>query len=141
MRNLTRALILTLDQEIAGAAKAGGRIRTTLAKAKEVRPFVEKLVTTAVKAKKCLDVANKIKSPHERGSDEHKKWRATEAGQAWLKEQGKYIQRRRQLFDVLRSKKAVILLIEQVAPRFEDRPGGYTQIGRASCRERVYSSV
>ncbi len=134
MRNLTRALILTLDQEAAGAAKAGGRIRTTLAKAKEVRPFVEKLVTTAVKAKKCLDVANQIKSPHERGSDEYKKWRATDAGQAWLKEQAKYIQRRRQLFDVLRSKKAVILLIEQVAARFEDRPGGYTRVAKIAKR-------
>ena len=134
MRNLTRALILTLDQEVAGAAKASGRIRTTLAKAKEVRPFIEKLVTTAVKAKKCLDIANKIKSPHERGSDEHKKWRATDAGQAWLKEQAKYIQRRRQLFDVLRSKKAVILLIEQIAPRFEDRPGGYTRVAKIAKR-------
>jgi large subunit ribosomal protein L17 len=134
MRNLARALILTLDQEAVGAAKAGGRIRTTLAKAKEVRPFVEKLVTTAVKAKRCLDDANKIKSPHARGSEEFKKWRATEAGQAWLKEQANYIHPRRQLFDALRSKRAVVLLIEQVAPRFEDRPGGYTRVVKIAKR-------
>lgn len=134
MRNLTRALILTCDQEASGAAKANGRIRTTLEKAKEVRPFVEKIVTTAVKAKKCLDEANQIASPYTRGGDEYKKWRATDAGQTWLKAQAKYIHRRRQLFNVLRSKQAVKLLIEKLAPRFEDRPGGYTRVVRIAKR-------
>lgn len=134
MRNLTRALILTLDQEVTGAAKASGRIRTTLEKAKEVRPYVEKLVTTAVKAKKCLDEANKLACSHARGSAEYKAWRATEAGQSWLKVQSTYIHRRRQIFDWLRSKQAVILLIEKIAPRFEDRPGGYTRVVRIAKR-------
>ena len=134
MRNLTRCLILTCDRDAVGAAKADGRIRTTLAKAKEVRPYVEKLVTTAVKAKKCLDVANKIASPHARGTDEYKKWRATEAGQTWLKAQANYIHRRRQLFDTLRSKQAVSLLIDKLAPRFEERHGGYTRIARVAKR-------
>ncbi|MFM9965643.1 MAG: bL17 family ribosomal protein [Planctomycetaceae bacterium] len=134
MRNLTRALILTCDQEATGAAKASGRIRTTLAKAKEVRPFVEKLVTIAVQAKKCLDLANGIRGPHERGSVEYKKWRATEAGQTWLEEQARYIHLRRQLFDTLRSKRAVSLLIDQLAGRFEDRPGGYTRVAKIAKR-------
>lgn len=133
MRNLTRALILTCDEE-AGTAKANGRIRTTLEKAKEARPFVEKLVTIAVKARKCLDDANAIKSPYSRGSDEFKKWRASEAGQAWLKAQAKYIHRRRQLFDSLRSKQAVSLLIDQIAARFEGRHGGYTRVVRLAKR-------
>jgi large subunit ribosomal protein L17 len=133
MRNLSRALILTCDQE-AGTAKANGRIRTTLEKAKEVRPFVEKLVTIAVKAKKCLDDANALKGPHAHGTDEYKKWRATEAGQAWLKAQAKYIHRRRQLFDLLRSKKAVSLLIDQIASQFEGRPGGYTRVVKLAKR-------
>lgn len=132
MRNLTRALILTCDQD--GAAKANGRIRTTLEKAKEVRPFVEKMITLAVKAKKSLDAANQIASPHAHGSDEYKKWRATEAGQTWLKAQAKYVDYRRRLFDALRSKQAVTLLIEQLAPRFEDRPGGYTRVVRLAKR-------
>lgn len=134
MRNLARALILTCNQDAPGAARASGRIRTTVEKAKEVRPFVEKLVTRAIKAKKCLDAANQLASQHARGSDEYRKWRATEAGQAWLKAQSKYIQRYRQLFDVLRSRQVVRLLIDQLAHRFEDRPGGYTRIVRIAKR-------
>src|SRR5262245_38555419 len=102
-RNLSRALILTCEQEPAGASKANGRIRTTLAKAKEARPFVERLVTTAVKAKQAAGEAGKLICSHARGSDEWKKWRQTEAGQTWLKAQAKYIHRQRLLFDVLRS--------------------------------------
>lgn len=134
MRNLTRALILTLDQQMTGAAKASGRVRTTLAKAKEVRPYIEKIVTTAVRAKQCLDEANKIGCAYARGSDEYKAWRASEVGQVWLKAQGKYVHRRRQLFNRLRSKQAVVLLIEKVAPRFQDRPGGYTRVVRIAKR-------
>jgi large subunit ribosomal protein L17 len=130
MKNLCRALVLTCDDDAEHAARANGRIKTTLAKAKEVRPFVEKMVTTAVKAKKARDEAAKLACSHSRGSDEYKKWRATDAGQAWLAAQAKYIQRRRQLFDALRSKQAVTLLIDKLAPRFEDRPGGYTRVVR-----------
>lgn len=128
MRNLTRCLVLTCEQEGVGAAKAMGRIRTTLEKAKEVRPFVEKLVTTAVKAKRCLDVANKINCQHVRGSEEYKTWRASDSGQTWLNAQGKYIHHRRILFNALRSNQVVVLLIDKLAPRFEDRPGGYTRV-------------
>ena len=91
-------------------------------------PFVEKLVTTAVKAKKCRDDANQIACPHARGTDEYKTWRATEAGQTWLTAQAKYIHHRRRLFDVLRGNDVVLLLIDKHAPRFEDRPGGYTRV-------------
>jgi large subunit ribosomal protein L17 len=130
MKNLCRALVLTCDDTAKIRAKASGRIKTTLAKAKEVRPFVEKMVTTAVKAMKARDEAAKLASSHARGSDEYKTWRASEAGQAWLAAQAKYIHRRRQLFDALRSNQAVTLLINKVAPRFVDRPGGYTRVVR-----------
>src|SRR5437867_9782802 len=133
-RNLCRALILTCENEPAGSAKANGRIRTTLAKAKEARPFVERLVTTAVKAKKAAGEAAKLICSHARGSDEWKRWRQTEAGQTWLTAQAKYIHRHRLLFDVLRSRQVVSLLIDQVAPRFLDRAGGYTRVVRLAKR-------
>ncbi|SRR5712691_9874509 len=133
-RNLSRALILTCEHESEGTAKADGRIRTTLAKAKEARPFVEHLVTTAVKAKKAASEAGTLICKHGRGSDEWKQWRQTEAGQTWLTAQAKYIHRQRLLFDVLRSRHVVRLLIDQVAPRFLDRAGGYTRVVRLAKR-------
>jgi len=66
-----------------------GRISTTQAKAKAVRPFVEQLVTLG----KSGDLAA-----------------------------------RRQAVRVLRNRWVVNELFEFVAPRFEDRPGGYTRI-------------
>jgi large subunit ribosomal protein L17 len=131
---MSRALILTCAREEPINAKAAGRIRTTIEKAKEVRPFVEHLVTIAVKAKRAAGDAGNLVCSHARGSDEWKAWRKTEAGQTWLTAQAKYIQRQRQLFDVLRSRRVVSLLIDQVAPRFMDRPGGYTRVVRIAKR-------
>lgn len=133
-RNMSRALILTCEHEAPGNAKADGRIRTTLEKAKEARPFVEHLVTTAVKAKKAAGDAAKLICSHARGTDDWKAWRKTEAGQIWLTAQAKYIHRQRQLFDVLRSRHVVSLLIDHVAPRYIDRPGGYTRVVRIAKR-------
>ena len=80
-----------LYSNMAGALFEHGRIRTTEAKAKELRPIAEKLITLA--RKDPTDVAAQ-----------------------------------RQAVAVLRSKDAVHTLFHQVAPRFVDRPGGYTRI-------------
>lgn len=77
MRNLTRALF------------EHGRIITTVAKAKEARPFVEKLITLG-----------------KRGT----------------------LHARRMAISQLRDKEAVGVLFKEIAPRFADRPGGYTRI-------------
>jgi large subunit ribosomal protein L17 len=77
MRNLARALI------------EHGRIITTVEKAKEVRPFVEKLVTLAKK-----------------GS----------------------LHARRLALSRLPDRDAVDRLFNELGPRFQDRPGGYTRI-------------
>lgn len=77
MRNLASALI---DKE---------RIHTTQAKAKNLRPFIEKLITLGKKG----DLAS-----------------------------------RRLAFQRLCNKEAVHKLFEDVAPRFQERPGGYTRI-------------
>ena len=80
-----------LYSNMAGALFEHGRIRTTEAKAKELRPIAEKLITLA--RKDPTDVAAQ-----------------------------------RQAVAFLRSKDAVHNLFHQVAPRFVDRPGGYTRI-------------
>jgi large subunit ribosomal protein L17 len=72
-----------------------GRIRTTEAKAKEVRPIVEEMISLGKRG----DVAA-----------------------------------HRQAVAFLRSKPAAHKLFAEVAPRFADRPGGYTRILRIGPR-------
>ena len=66
-----------------------GRIRTTVAKAKEVRPIAEQMITLG-----------------KRGD----------------------LHARRQAVAFLRQKPVVKSLFEDVAPRYAERPGGYTRI-------------
>ena len=74
-----------------------GKINTTLAKAKVIRPYVEKLVTKAVKASKSNDKLVKFNT---------------------LKLIRKH----------LRSELAIRKLLVDIAPKFENRTGGYTRI-------------
>jgi large subunit ribosomal protein L17 len=73
-----------------------GRIRTTQAKAKEVRPIVEQMITLG-----------------KRGD----------------------LSAHRQAVAFLRSKSATQRLFSDVAPRFADRPGGYTRIVKLGPRQ------
>jgi large subunit ribosomal protein L17 len=73
-----------------------GRIRTTEAKAKEVRPIVEQMITLGKRG----DVAA-----------------------------------HRQAVAFLRSKEIAHILFSEIAPRFEDRPGGYTRIVKIGPRQ------
>jgi large subunit ribosomal protein L17 len=78
-----------LYANLTGALVEHGRVQTTLAKAKAVRPIAEKMITLG------------------RRGDIHA---------------------RRQALAYLRSQEVVHLLFAEVAPRFADRPGGYTRI-------------
>jgi large subunit ribosomal protein L17 len=73
-----------------------GRIKTTLAKAKEVRPVAEELITLGKRG----DLAA-----------------------------------HRQAVAFLRSKPVVHHLFAEIAPRFADRPGGYTRIVKIGPRQ------
>ena len=73
-----------------------GRIRTTEAKAKEVRPIAEQMITLG-----------------KRGD----------------------IHAHRQAVAFLRSKPVAHALFAEVAPRFADRPGGYTRIVKLGARQ------
>jgi len=75
------------------------RIKTTVAKAKETRMFVEKIITRAKNA-----VAN------ETAPDK------------------KNIAARREVFAALRSREAVSSLFKDIAPKVAARPGGYTRV-------------
>ncbi len=78
-----------LYANLTGALVEHGRIKTTLAKAKEVRPIAERMVTLG-----------------KRGD----------------------LHARRQAKAFLRSPNVVRMLFADVAPRFDEREGGYTRI-------------
>ncbi len=84
-----------LYSNLAGALIEHGRIRTTEAKAKAVKPFAEQMITLG-----------------KRGD----------------------LHARRLALAELRSQDVVHQLFADVAPRFADRPGGYTRIVRLGPR-------
>jgi large subunit ribosomal protein L17 len=86
---------IALMRNLANALIRHERIRTTDAKAKELRRFAEPLVTLG-----------KEGTPHAR----------------------------RRAFDRIRDRDSVTKLFEELAARFQDRPGGYTRITKIGLR-------
>ena len=82
------------------------QILTTLAKAKALRPYAEKLVTIAKKGIAAEKAGEKAKAVHFR----------------------------RRAMAYLRNKAAVSQLFAEVAPASETRPGGYTRITKLGAR-------
>jgi large subunit ribosomal protein L17 len=79
-------------------------IQTTVPKAKELRPFVERLITIAK--------------------------RGIAGGSA----NGKVLHARRLVLQDIQNREVVAKLFDTIAPRFETRPGGYTRILRLGYR-------
>jgi large subunit ribosomal protein L17 len=80
------------------------RIETTVPKAKELRPFVERIITIAK--------------------------RGLAAGEA----NGRTLHARRMVLRDIQNRDVVAKLFDTIAPRFEARPGGYTRILRLGFR-------
>jgi large subunit ribosomal protein L17 len=81
-----------------------GLIHTTEAKAKQLRPFIEKLITIA------------------------------KVGLAANDEKGVTLAKRRLVFSYLQHKETVKKIFGDLAPRFANRTGGYTRIVKAGRR-------
>lgn len=93
--NMNSSHRIALARSQATALFRHGRIKTTLTKAKNLQPFVEKLITTA------------------RGGDLHAR---------------RLIARDVHDNDIQRK------LMDEIAPRYAERPGGYTRIYRLGTR-------
>ncbi len=141
LRNLASSLFLTeRDQEFyeglfqadgktaVKPPKYRGRVVTTLHKAKEVRPLVEKCITIAKKALPMEEQAQQFATDQERNSEGWRKWRESDQWQNWSKTRAPVVTARRRVFSILRDKDAVDILFNDIAPRYADREGGYTRI-------------
>lgn len=131
LRNLASALMLTereVEVDEVGAPQVAGRIITTVAKAKEVRPLVERCITIAKRGLAAAEKAKQFAVSAERDSAEWKKWRASEQWQKWAAASAPAVTARRRVITLLGDKQAARVVFEKIAPRFVDRPGGYTRI-------------
>jgi large subunit ribosomal protein L17 len=132
LRNLASALILT-ERDVTDEKhppKVKGRIVTTLQKAKEVRPLVERCITIARHTLPQQDAADRIEPNAERDSEEWRNWRNSEGWSEWNKTIAPVVNARRRVLRLLGNKQAVSILFEDLAPRFEDRNGGYCRVLR-----------
>ena len=134
--NMAASLIRTLeqDEDQENQAKVPGRIVTTVPKAKELRPRVERLITIAKKAISHEQKAEEFATSADRGTDEWKQWRNSEQWQQWTQARAPAIALRRRAFAILRDRTAVDILFDDLAERFSDRDGGYTRVVRLASR-------
>lgn len=141
-RNLASSLLLTErdkafyedlhgpDGRRINAPAVAGRVITTLEKAKEVRSLVEKCITLARQALPHEAAAKEFATSAKRFSDEWRTWRRSDRWQKWAGAMAPAVTARRRALQMLGNKEAVDILFTDVAPRFVDRPGGYTRIVR-----------
>jgi large subunit ribosomal protein L17 len=135
-RNMASSLIRTVrpDEDDPQRPRVAGRIVTTVPKAKELRPYVERLVTMARHALQHQEAAEEFSTSAERNSPEWKKWRESDKWQRWNQAVAPAIALRRRAYSLLRDDEAVEILFDELAERFRDRPGGYTRVVRLAGR-------
>jgi large subunit ribosomal protein L17 len=132
LKNLASALFLTERdaEDDDNKPKVKGRIVTTLEKAKEVRPVVEKCITIARRTMKAQDAAAQFATDAERNTEAWRQWRKSDQWKKWAQAIAPVVTARRRALELLGDKQAVRILFDEVAPRFADRQGGYTRIMR-----------
>ena len=114
MKNMISSLFLTerdVDPDLeANAPKVKGRIITTLPKAREIRPLVEKCITIACKSLKAEQAARQYATDADRDSEEWKRWRNSTQWQDWNRAMAPAIDARRRVLRMIGDKKALRIL-------------------------------
>ena len=115
-----------MRRNLAVALFTHGQITTTIPKAKSVKPFIEKLITAAKKG----DLASRRRVIAALGGDRVIVTRDTDDNVTRSKTRpnrtGGYFGK------VLNGPKLLAKLFDEIAPRYSDRPGGYTRIIKLS---------
>ena len=135
-RNMASSMIrsVAVPEGEPGAPRVPGRIVTTVPKAKELQPFVERLITMARKAARVSAEAAALNTSAERNSAEWKSWRNSPAWNEWNQAIAPALALRRRAFALLRDPVALGVLFDVLGDRFADRDGGYTRVVRLSTR-------
>jgi large subunit ribosomal protein L17 len=132
LKNLASSLFLTERdaEDDDNKPKVKGRIITTVEKAKEVRPLVERCITIARNALPAQQEAEKLGTTAARNTEAWKTWRKSKKYAEWNQAIAPLVVARRRALRLLGDKQAVRILFAEVAPRFVDRNGGYTRVLR-----------
>ncbi len=146
--NRTSEHRLALRRNMAQSLFEHGSITTTLPKAKDLRPFAERLITLAVRTRRCAssDPAAAVRArrvierlmgdrsivPAEHQSDYDIMSDAARSKTLRMASGRRYRTGEPKGRLAFTAESVTHRLIERIAPRFEDRPGGYTRVIRLS---------
>ncbi|QDU60183.1 50S ribosomal protein L17 [Planctomycetes bacterium Pan216] len=118
--NRSPSHLLATKRNLACSLFVHERINTTVPKAKELRPFAERIITIARKGSAALEQA------------------ASQSGEDARVSKAKALHARRRIMSILGGKKRIVVgddvinvvdkLMNEIGPRFQTRPGGYTRI-------------